>query len=315
MNDGYRHLFGPVRSRRLGRSLGLDLVPFKVCSFDCPYCQVGATTTQTLVRSEYVPVAEVLAEFDRWMVADGKADHLTLAGAGEPTLHLHFGKVLEALAARTSIPRVLLSNGSLFHLAEVRAAACKANIVKGTLAAWDQSSFQAVHHPHSSLVFETFFKGLKTMRAEFQGEFWLEVFLVAGVNDDPVQVAHIAALAREIRPDRIHLNTAIRPPQAVAVEAVSGERLAALAGMFTPAAELSVSPPPSASNGSQVPVDSGQLEGRLLSLIQRHPCTLADMSSTMGSDLQEVEGVLSGLLGRGRIRTDLRQGTLFYLAV
>lgn len=315
INEGYRHLFGPVRSRRLGRSLGLDLVPFKVCSFDCPYCQVGVTTVKTVERAEYVPVAEVLAEFDRWMVADGKADHLTLAGAGEPTLHLHFGEVLEALTARTSIPRVLLSNGSLFHLAEVRAAACKASIVKGTLAAWDQSSFRAVHHPHPALVFETFFKGLKAMRAEFQGEFWLEVFLVAGVNDDPAQVAQIAALAREIRPDRIHLNTAVRPPQAVTVEAVSSERLSALAQLFVPVAELSVSPPPSASNGSQSSVESGQLEGRLLALLQRHPCTLADMASTMGVDLQEVASVMSGLLGRGLVRTDLRQGSQFYLAV
>ncbi len=315
MNEGYRHLFGPVRSRRLGRSLGLDLVPFKVCSFDCPYCQVGVTTTKTLVRAEYVPVAAVLAEFDRWMSADGKADHLTLAGAGEPTLHLHFGDVLEALTARTSIPRVLLSNGSLFHLEEVRAAACKANIVKGTLAAWDHASFQALHHPHPSLVFETFYKGLQSMRAEFKGEFWLEVFLVAGVNDHPDQVARIASLANKIRPDRIHLNTAVRPPQAVTVQAVSSERLADLARLFTPVAELSVSPPPSVPAGRQATVDNGQLEGRLLSLIQRHPCTVADMASTMGVDVQEAERVLTGLVERCVIRTDLRQGTLFYLMV
>jgi wyosine [tRNA(Phe)-imidazoG37] synthetase (radical SAM superfamily) len=197
----------------------------------------------------------------------------------------------------------------------VRAAACKANIVKGTLAAWDQSSFEALHHPHPSLIFTTFINGLKAMRSEFQGEFWLEVFLVAGVNDAPEQVARIATLANVIRPDRIHLNTAVRPPQAVTVQAVSSERLADLARVFTPVAELSVSLPASAATGGRSSVLDGLLEGRLLSLIQRHPCTVADMVSTMGADQQEVEKVLSGLVERVRVRTDLRQGTLFYVAV
>lgn len=315
MNEGYRYLFGPVRSRRLGRSLGLDLVPFKVCSFDCPYCQVGGTTTQTLDRAEYVPLAGVLAEFDHWLSADGNADHLTLAGAGEPTLHLRFGEILEALADRTAIPRVLLSNGSLFHLEEVRVAARRATIVKGTLAAWDQPSFEALHHPHPSLVFTTFLRGLQAMRAEFSGEYWLEVFLVAGVNDAPEQVARIAALAKAIRPDRIHLNTAVRPPQAADLRAVSVAQLATVANAFTPVAELSVSSPHPPATGGRPPREAGELEGMLLGLIQRHPCTAADIAISLGVDPCVVARLLAGMEGCGTVRAESRQGSLYYAAV
>jgi wyosine [tRNA(Phe)-imidazoG37] synthetase (radical SAM superfamily) len=315
MTEGYKHLFGPVRSRRLGRSLGLDLVPFKVCSFDCPYCQVGITTTKTLVRADYVPVEAVLAEFDRWMAVDGKADHLTLAGAGEPTLHLHFGEVLEALAARTSIKRVLLSNGSLFHRSEVRAAACKADIVKGTLAAWDDPSFKALHHPHPSLGFSTFFEGLKAMRGAFRGEFWLEVFLMAGVNDEPAQVARIAALAKEIGPDRIHLNTAVRPPQEGSVRAVSAAQMTDLAALFTPVAEISASVPAPAAGGLPLPNAAPLSEAGLLALLQRHPCTAVDTAATLGADPGEVEGLLRKMVDRHLVREELRDGVRFYLAV
>jgi wyosine [tRNA(Phe)-imidazoG37] synthetase (radical SAM superfamily) len=315
MSESYRHLFGPVRSRRLGRSLGLDLVPFKVCSFDCPYCQVGVTTNKTLVRAEYVPVTEVLEEFDRWMAVDGKADHLTLAGAGEPTLHLRFGEVLESLAVRSRITRVLLSNGSLFYLPEVRAAACKADIVKGTLAAWDSSSFAAVHRPHPSLDFATFFSGLKAMRAQFRGEYWLEVFLVAGINDEPGQVASLAALAREIGPDRIHLNTAVRPPQAGKVAAVSPGKLAELATLFSPVAEISVAAPAPAAEGAHLSAAPAVSADRLLALLQRHPCTAADMAVTTGGTSGEIEALLRQMVDGRQVREDWRDGVRFYVAL
>jgi wyosine [tRNA(Phe)-imidazoG37] synthetase (radical SAM superfamily) len=313
MNGHYRHLFGPVRSRRLGRSLGIDLVPFKVCTFDCPYCQVGATTSKTIERREYVPVADVLAEFDRWLTHGGQADHLTLAGAGEPTLHARFGEVLAELAARTPIRRVLLSNGSLFHLPEVRSAARRADVVKGTLSAWDGASFKGVHHPHAGLDFETFLAGLEAMRAGFRGEFWLEVFLVAGMNDAQNQVQRIAALARGIRPDRIHLNTAVRPPRDTAVQAVTLERLTELARLFDPVAEVALSRGGHARPDTP-PGDGAIVEERLLAMVRRHPCTAADLAVALGVDMAAVERAGGRLVETGALRLEQRAGGAFLVA-
>jgi len=126
----YRHLFGPVPSRRLGRSLGVDLTPFKTCTLDCIFCQLGHTTNKTLDRKEYVPVVAVEAELETWIKEGGKADYITLSGSGEPTLHTRFGEVLQFVRDQTAIPTALLSNGTLFWLPEVREAARHADIVK-----------------------------------------------------------------------------------------------------------------------------------------------------------------------------------------
>ena len=303
MTGGYRFLFGPVRSRRLGRSLGIDLVPLKVCTYDCPYCQVGKTTEKTLERREYVPVDGVLGEFDDWLAHGGQADCVTLAGGGEPTLHSRFGEVMEALGARCSLRRILLSNGSLLSLPEVRVAAAKADVVKATLSAWDQASYEALHHPHAALRFDVFVDGLKTFRQEFSGEYWLEVFVVPGLNAEPEQMKRIARLAGQIRPDRIHLNTAVRPAQDGAVKPVSTAKMEELARLFGPNAEVigaAVATPPELSPN----LTAGELTERALSLIQRHPVTMADLSATLGVAVSDMEPVLIQLVARGEIRIE-----------
>lgn len=312
MSGRYHHLFGPVRSRRLGLSLGLDLVPVKVCSFDCPYCQVGATTCKTVERREYVPTGQILAEFDDWLATDGRADCVTLAGSGEPTLHSGFGEILAGIGARSRFKRVLLSNGTLFWMPEVRTAAVQADVVKGTLSAWDEASFQALHHPHPSLTFDRFLKGLCDLRTVFGGEYWIEVFLVPGLNDTPEQVRRIAHLAKDIHPDRIHLNTAVRPPADVAVRSVSHERLAELAAWFTPAAEVASSgrPADGAAGGHAV----GDLPERLCALVSRHPASAADLAASMAIDPTSAEVILRELVVEGRLKTETRDGTVFYTA-
>jgi wyosine [tRNA(Phe)-imidazoG37] synthetase (radical SAM superfamily) len=313
MQGGYRFLFGPVRSRRLGRSLGIDLVPLKVCTYDCPYCQVGVTTTKTLDRREYVPVDEVLAEFDRWLAQDGQADCVTLAGGGEPTLHSRFGEVIDAIGARSRLRRILLSNGSLFSQSEVRAAAAKADVVKATLSAWDQTSFEKAHHPHPALRFDAFVEGLRDMRLDFKGEYWLEVFAVPGVNDSPEQIARIAAIARSIAPDRIHLNTAVRPAQDGHTLPVPSAKLEEFSRLFIPVAEvIAAAPVQSPSQEGSLPPEA--LAERILSLVQRHPSTLADIVSVLGRPAAEVEAALAALVGRGSLRKELRDSRDYFAA-
>ncbi len=312
MSESYRHLFGPVRSRRLGLSLGIDLVPAKVCSFDCPYCQIGATTTKTLDRREYVPLGEVLAELDRWLAADGRADCVTLAGSGEPTLHSRFGEVLAGVAARCHLRRILLSNGTLFLRPDVRAAAALADVVKGTLSAWDDASFQALHRPHPDLVFADFVKGLCAMRQDFHGEYWIEVFMVPGLNDSDAQVRRIAELARRVEPDRIHLNTAVRPPTDQTVRALSYERMTALARFFTPTADVAAGgrPADGAAGGHAV----GDLTERLCALVSRHPAPAEDIAAALGVDAEALGTLLAELVREGRLKAGARDGTVFYTA-
>lgn len=301
MTGGYHFLFGPVRSRRLGRSLGIDLVPLKVCTYDCPYCQVGKTSDKTVVRREYVPVEGVLGEFDDWMAHDGQADCVTLAGNGEPTLHSRFGEVIEALGKRCVFRRILLSNGSLFHDPAVRLAASKADVVKATLGAWDQSSFEQVHHPHSSLRFDLFLAGLKAFRRDYAGEYWLEIFVVPGVNDTLQQMGRIAEWAGQIGPDRVHINTAVRPAWDSSVKPLSGARMEELARLFNPVAEVIGMAPASTP---VTPKTVGELTDRILGLIQRHPASAADLAEALGADKTEVERSLALLMGQGVLKIE-----------
>ena len=154
MKKKFKYLFGPVPSRRFGRSLGVDLTPFKTCSFDCVFCQLGRTPEETIIRKEYVPMDDVLSELDTWLKTDGQADYITLSGSGEPTLHSKFGEIFDFVHSHSSIPTVLLTNGTMLHLPEVRDAAARSDVVKVSLSAWDQDSYEWVNRPHSQLSFE-----------------------------------------------------------------------------------------------------------------------------------------------------------------
>ena len=236
----YRYLFGPVLSRRLGRSLGVNLVPCKTCSFDCIFCQAGNTTNLTLERREYVPILDVIAELDLWLKNCGTADYITLSGLGEPTLHSRFGDILEAVHEKCSIKAALLTNSSLLYIPEVRRAAAKADMVKVSLSAWDQPSFEDINRPHPQLTFQRVLDGIREFRAEFTGELWLEVFVLFRVNANESAMEKIARLVSTIHPNRIHLNTVARPPAEHYAIPVSEASLEKFAYLFKPAAEIIV---------------------------------------------------------------------------
>ncbi len=234
----YRYLFGPVHSRRLGLSLGVDLLDRRRCSFDCVFCEVGATERLTLERREYVPTAAVIAEFLDWLAAGGTADVVTLSGSGEPTLHSGFGEVIDAVHKACSLPVALLTNSTLLWDAEVRAAAARADIVKVSLSAWDDQSLAALNRPVKGLSFARLIEGLHAFRAVYTGSLWVETLLVQGVNDQPGQVSRIAALVSGLHADKVQLNTVVRPPAESIAAAVEGAELEHLAALFTPPAEV-----------------------------------------------------------------------------
>ncbi|MFC1569399.1 radical SAM protein [bacterium] len=305
----YKTLFGPVPSRRFGRSLGVDLIPLKICSFDCIFCQLGRTTNKTMTRKAYVSSESVMDELNDWLISDGYADYITLSGSGEPTLHSDFGEILQNIHLSTKIPSVLLTNGSLFYLPKVRKAACYADVVKISLSAWDQIYFWHINRPHQELNFEKIIEGMKLFRKDFDGRLWIEVFLIGGMNSIPADVQRIAQLIQQIKPDQIHLNTAIRPPAEDFVNALSQHELSKLTSLFYPRAR--VIPDCGIASVHDFQVN----ENGILALLQRRPCTAEQIGIAFGMHLNETVKYLGDLLKSGKIEAVNRNQSKYYMAV
>jgi wyosine [tRNA(Phe)-imidazoG37] synthetase (radical SAM superfamily) len=304
--DQYKYLFGPVPSRRFGRSLGVDLTPYKICTQNCVFCQLGRTTDLTVSRSEYAPVDEVIRELGEWLKTEGRADYITLSGSGEPTLHSSFHEVMRFIRENSAIKTVLLTNGSLLHIPEVRSAASRAHIVKVSLSAWDQRSYVWINRPHPAIKFRQVIDGIKTFRAQFAGELWLEVFLVWGVNSTPSDVSRIAILAEEIGPDRIQLNTVIRPSSEDFVDAVPEENMTSLCPLFRPAAEII------ADFNAENDVTLQANKETVLAILRRRPCTADQIAMAFGMHLNEVSKYLGILEKGGQIREERKSGDIYY---
>lgn len=233
-----RFVYGPVPSRRLGRSLGIDLVPFKTCSYDCIYCQLGRTTNKTTDLLEYVPVDGVLAELAEKLQAGPTPDFIGLAGSGEPTLHARLGEIIAGIKGLTRVPVAVLTNGSLLWKPEVRAGLARAELVLPSLDAGSQPSFEQVNRPHADVSFARMVEGLLAFSQEFRGEIWLEVFILAGLTDRPNEIGRIAAIVEQLRPARIQLNTVSRPPAETTALAASRAVLESLCGLFASPCEV-----------------------------------------------------------------------------
>ena len=304
--DQYKYLFGPVPSRRFGRSLGVDLTPYKTCTQDCVFCQLGRTTDLTVTREEYVPINEVIGELGGWLKKNGKADYITLSGSGEPTLHSCFHEALRFVREISNIKTVLLTNGSLFSIPEVRSAASIAHIVKVSLSAYDQETHKWINRPHPTIQFKQFVDGLKMFRSQFTGEMWMEVFLIWGMNSTPSDVSRIASIAEEIRPDRIHLNTAVRPPLEEFVEAVPKEQIISLCPLFCPTAEVI------ADFNAERDIELKVNKETVLAMLRRRPCTARQIAEVFGMHLNEVSKYLGNLKQAGQIREEWKNGDIYY---
>lgn len=267
-------LFGPVPSRRYGRSLGIDLVPMKTCCYDCVFCQLGITPQTTCERRDYVPLSEVFSELETWLSKGGQADMLTLCGSGEPTLHAHFGEVLRWIHTNTGLPSLLMSNGALFADPLVRRDAALASRVKISMHFWDEASFQATVRPHSSLHFADIYEGWQRFREEYNGLLDVEFFALPGMNDTPEQLDQVYRLMEALRPDTVTVNSAARPPAESCVKSVPEATMSHLRTFFGKLASerhatLSAAPQPYS-------------EEALLALARRHPLTPAQFARTFG---------------------------------
>lgn len=309
-----KHLFGPVNSRRLGLSLGIDLVPAKICSFDCVYCEVGRTTALTCRRGEYVPTGEIVAELEDYFAAleAGRGGPLpqvvTLTGSGEPTLHSGIGRIIAFLQERSDLPVVVLTNSSLLCDPLVRLDLMAADIVVPSLDAVRPESYARVNRPARECDDpRRLLDGLVAFAEEFGGEIWLEILLVDGLNDSKADIEALVAAALRIGPARVQLNTVVRPPAEITARPVPAARLREIAGRFAPI------PVEVIADFSGISQRSGAADGEeILNMLQRRPGTAADIGQALGLTEPVVARLISELALAGRIRETMHDGRKYY---
>ncbi len=300
-----RHVFGPVPSRRLGLSLGVDLIPPKTCTMDCVYCELGPTTDCRVDRDSFIDSRIVLGELREVLSTGPLLDFVTISGSGEPTLSVDLGAIVDGIRELTDARVAVLTNASLVTDAGVRAALTKADVILPSLDAVSVGAFERVNRPHSSLDPAAIVEGLVSLRHEFSGEIWLETVIVAGLNDSDDEIALIGEAVRRIAPDRVHVNTVVRPPAVAGTEAVSIERLAEIAIALGPTAEV-IAP---ASGASQHRV--GEAEALIMEMAARRPVTVGDVASSVGMGLAESAKLLGEMTDGGLLEV-VRHGDILY---
>lgn len=284
INTRGSRIFGPVPSRRLGKSLGVDLVPFKTCTYNCIYCQLGRTTNHTLERKTYTKASEVIEELKKKLSnLATPPDYITFSGSGEPTLNSEIGLIIGEIKKITSIPIVVLTNGSLLHLEKVRADLANADLVIPSLDAASPQLFEFINRPHHSLGLRQILNGLKKFRSEFKGQIWLEIMLCAGINDDPKELTRLKEVIESIGPDRVQLNTVVRPPAEEFACPLSLSQLEKVKNILGNDAEIISQ----ISRLEEFPPCPSQ-EEEILEMLKRRPCTAEEISMALGYNLESV---------------------------
>lgn len=304
-----RHVFGPVASRRLGRSLGIDIVPAKSCTLDCIFCEVGRTRLKTIERRPYVAPGPILQELQTYLGCIPEPDYLTITGSGEPTLNSLLGQIIDMIRPLLTIPIALLTNGTLFFRPDVRQDAAKADVVLPTLDAPDQATFEMIHRPHPSITIHQVIQGLQQFRKEYKGQIWLEVFLVDGINTADQHVQQLRSIIDLISPERIHLNTAVRPtadPDVPVPDMATVQRIAQVLG---PKCQLIFEP-----EDLSRPINAKADTRAILALLSRRPSTMGQLADGLGLAPCQVESILRQLADKGLVLVEDKAGRLFYRA-
>lgn len=310
-----KYVYGPVPSWRLGQSLGVDPVPPKTCNWNCAYCQLGRTRPVVNERRDYVPVDAVLAELREALAGHemGEIDWVTFLGSGEPLLHAHLGEMLFAAKSMSPIPVALITNGSLLFQTEVREEVAVADAVMPTLDVGSAELYRHLNRPHPDVTFDRHVEGLVAFRDEYQGQLWLEVMLVQGVNDTDPALEALASIVRRIRPDEIHLNVPTRPPVERWVHAPDRALVQRAAKILGGVAPVRL---PTAATGL---FDLGRCEDlveAVVAVLQRHPMSEQELMRTLAHRAPEhARDVLAVLERGGRAHLVVRDGTSFWVSV
>jgi len=306
----YKYLFGPVPSRRLGMSLGVDLVPHKVCTLDCVYCECGATTKLTLDRKEYILYDKVTKELNDFFLHNPDPDYITFSGSGEPTLNSRIGDVLNFIKKRKpDIPVAVLTNGTLLSNSEVRNELINADLVLPSLDAASQTSFNKINRPFRSIDTEGYIKGIAEFSKIFKGEIWLEVLIIPGYNDDFENLKMLKDAFLKINPERIQLNTLDRPGTVPDLHPADKNQLQNIVNFWQlNNVEIIASVP----ERQEIKSYRDDIETAILETIARRPCTLDDLHKILGIHINEINKYLGVLEEQEKIKNIRLERGVFY---
>ncbi len=306
----YKYLFGPVPSRRLGMSLGIDLVPRKVCSLDCVYCEVGKTTKLTLERKEYIPFDKVINELTHYFENNPDPDYITFSGSGEPTLNSRIGDVLKFIKEKKpKIPIALLTNGTLLFDPEVRAEINRADVVLPSLDAATNPIFQKINRPVPGFDIEKYLQGLIDFRKEFKGKIWLEIFILPEFNLEQRELKKLEEAIIKINPDSIQLNTLDRPGTVADLRPASREELEGIVQLWNLENVEIISP---AAQRKDILSYRSDAEEAIFETISRRPCTIEDLMDILGIHINEINKYLDVLEDEKKIESIRQKRGIFY---
>lgn len=300
------YVFGPVPSRRLGLSLGVDLIPFKTCTYDCLYCQLGRTTHKTVETEPFVPIKEVFEELKK-KVEIFTPDAITLSGSGEPTLCSEIDRVIAFIKTITSTKIAILTNGSLFWQEEIRRRVCGADVIMPTLTTTFEETFRAIHRPSSGMNLDRIIEGLKLLRQAYKGHLFLEVVLLAEFNDNAKELEGLKGVLDQIGPDKIQLNTVVRPPSDHRAIFLDRKRLEEIKNFFGEKAEIIAEAPL-----KHIMRKHDALSATVLEMARRRPLRALDVAKIFDMPVEEVEGLIESLEIKGALHQQEHSGEVYY---
>jgi wyosine [tRNA(Phe)-imidazoG37] synthetase (radical SAM superfamily) len=300
-----KYVYGPVPSRRLGFSLGVDVVPYKTCTLDCIYCQLGRTSQKTMVRNLYAPTADIFEEVKGAVNQKQRIDYITFSGSGEPTLNSGIGALIKKVKAFTAIPVAVLTNGTLLFMEDVRKDLLDADVVLPSLDAASDVMFRKINRPHDALKLNSIIEGLKNFRMMCKGKIWLEVMLIKDFNDSDEELSRIRNAISGIQPDRVYLNTVVRPPSEIYAKPLHSDEMMTVKNYFDDRCEVI------AEFHGQMSGEVQNVEDSIVEMAKRRPVTIVDIANVIGISETNAESMIKRLQTDGTV-TEKQYGTKKY---
>ena len=302
-------VFGPVPSRRLGFSLGVDIIPRKCCSFDCIYCQVGKTTQKEVERRSFSDPGLIVTQAVERVGEGRRIDFISLSGSGEPTLSADIGEIIRAIKRKTPIPLAVITNGSLLFREDVRRDIAAADVVLPSLDATGDAVFERINRPHPTLSFTQLVEGLRAFRRGYKGKIWLEIMLIKGINNNAEHIDIFKQIVSRLSADKVQLNTIARPPLEETACGLDDAELLSFAHALGNGCEIIP-----AFEGRSRAQKTEQWRESVLATLTRRSLSLEDIVRTTGVSPTEARAGLDRLVEEGKIRLVRFNDKWFYAA-
>ncbi|WP_300711489.1 GTPase ObgE [uncultured Brachyspira sp.] len=305
-----KRVFGPVISKRLGNSLGIDVIPHKTCSYNCIYCQLGSEENTKTNLADYYSADEIIYELKEALLNNKNIDYITFAGSGEPTLYKNLKKLIYEIKQITDIPVCIITNGSLLYKQEMRSNLLMADLVIPSLDAGNIDTFKLIDQPDKEIDFDSMVNGLIEFRRVFKGEYWLEIFLLKGINDSEEELDDIIKIAKQIKPDMIQLVTATRRTSDNKALALNDEEMKKAKKYFELKCSIKIDIPSVSENakGNTKKIT----EEDIINFLIRQPDTIRMISISFNEDERRVNELLKKLVESGKLREEVVNGVLSY---